>query len=63
MKKEETMLLYARNETIHRRFSMSEEKTLSYSFQAEVPVIAECDVLIVGGGPGGFGAGVMAAKQ
>ena len=47
----------------YRRDPMSEEKTFSYSFQAEVPVIAECDVLIVGGGPGGFGAGVMAAKQ
>ncbi|MBP5182597.1 MAG: FAD-dependent oxidoreductase [Lentisphaeria bacterium] len=41
---------------------MSEEK-IPYSFQAEIPVTAECDVLIVGGGPGGFGAGVMAAKQ
>ena len=28
----------------------------------EIPVIAEADVLVVGGGPGGLGASVMAAR-
>ncbi|MBO5760908.1 MAG: FAD-dependent oxidoreductase [Lentisphaeria bacterium] len=36
---------------------------ISYTFQNNIPIIAETDVLVVGGGPGGFGAGVMAAKQ
>lgn len=30
--------------------------------EKEIPVIAEPDVLVVGGGPGGLGAGVMAAR-
>ena len=41
---------------------MVEEK-ISYSFQNDIPLVAETDVLVIGGGPGGFGAGVMAAKQ
>jgi len=36
----------------------------SYHFKIErdIPVIAEADVLVVGGGPGGLGAAVMAAR-
>ena len=29
----------------------------------QIPVIAETDVLVVGGGPGGLGAAVMAARN
>lgn len=39
------------------------ENQISYSFRENIPLIAETDVLIIGGGPGGFGAGMMAAKQ
>ncbi len=34
--------------------------TLNYS--REVPVVHECDVLVVGGGPAGIGAGIAAAR-
>ena len=37
--------------------------TINYRIDRDIPVIAEPDVLIVGGGPGGLGAGVMAARQ
>ena len=37
--------------------------TINYRLNRDIPVIAEPDVLIVGGGPGGLGAGVMAARQ
>lgn len=36
---------------------------LHYRFDSDVPVIAECDVLVVGGGPGGIGAAVTAARR
>ena len=36
-------------------------KTVLYNTK-EIPVIAEPEVLVVGGGPGGLGAGVMAAR-
>lgn len=36
--------------------------TVSYNVKKELPVIAETDVLVVGGGPGGFAASVMAAR-
>ncbi|MBO4647846.1 MAG: FAD-dependent oxidoreductase [Lentisphaeria bacterium] len=34
-----------------------------YKFDREIPVVAETDVLVVGGGPGGVCAGVMSARQ
>ena len=37
-------------------------QSIHYSVDLEIPVIAETDVLVVGGGPGGLGAGVMAAR-
>lgn len=37
--------------------------TTAYSVCREIPVIAETDVLVVGGGPGGVSAAVMAARQ
>jgi len=37
--------------------------TVKYRIDREIPVVAETDVLVVGGGPGGWGAGVMAARQ
>lgn len=36
---------------------------LKYSIDCEIPVIAEPQVLVVGGGPGGVSAAVMAARQ
>ena len=36
--------------------------TISYQVKKEIPVIAEADVLVIGGGPGGLGASVMAAR-
>lgn len=36
--------------------------TVSYQIQKEIPIIAEADVLVIGGGPGGLGASVMAAR-
>lgn len=36
---------------------------ISYNKKAEIPVIATVDVLVVGGGPGGLGAAVMAARN
>ncbi len=38
-------------------------KTMKYKVDQEIPVIAETDVLVVGGGPGGVCAGVMAARN
>ena len=37
--------------------------TIPYVFSRELPVVAEADVLVVGGGPGGFSAAVMASRQ
>ena len=37
--------------------------TINYSLNSNIPVIDETDVLVVGGGPGGFSAAVMAARQ
>lgn len=37
-------------------------RSIRYSLDREIPVVAETDVLVVGGGPGGLGAGVMAAR-
>ncbi len=38
-------------------------KTIFYRFDREIPVIAEADVLVVGAGPGGVSAAVMAARS
>ena len=38
-------------------------KQISYNKDMEIPVIAEVDVLVIGGGPGGLGAAVMAARN
>lgn len=38
-------------------------ETVFYRMEKRIPVIAETDVLVVGGGPGGMGAAVMAARQ
>ncbi len=37
-------------------------KTVDFQIQEQIPVIAETDVLVVGGGAGGFAAAVMAAR-
>jgi len=37
--------------------------TLKYEFSAKLPIIAEADVIVVGGGPGGIGAAVMSARE
>lgn len=37
--------------------------TINYSIKQDIPVIGEADVLVIGGGPGGFSAAVMAARQ
>lgn len=37
--------------------------TVSYSIQRDLPVIADVDVIVAGGGPGGIGAAVMAARE
>lgn len=36
--------------------------TVSYAISKDIPVVAESDVIVVGGGPGGLGAAVMAAR-
>lgn len=38
-------------------------ENVKYHVDKEIPVIAETDVLVVGGGPGGLGAAVMAARE
>ncbi len=38
-------------------------KTVQFSLEKEIPVVAEADVLVVGGGPGGVGAAVMSARE
>ena len=37
-------------------------KTVKFVVDQEIPVVAETDVLVVGGGPGGVGAAVMSAR-
>lgn len=36
--------------------------TMHYSFSADIPLAYQADVIVVGGGPGGLGAAVMAAR-
>ena len=36
--------------------------TLRYEFSQDIPLLHEADVIVVGGGPGGIGAAVMAAR-
>jgi len=38
-------------------------ETIAYRLEQEIPVIRTVDVCVVGGGPGGLGAAVMAARQ
>ncbi len=38
-------------------------ETVKYNVSQNIPVVAETDVLVVGGGPGGVCAGTMAARQ
>ena len=38
-------------------------KMVQFSLEKEIPVVAEADVLVVGGGPGGVGAAVMSARE
>ena len=38
-------------------------RTVKYQVNQDIPVIAQTDVLVIGGGPGGVCAGVMAARQ
>ena len=38
-------------------------ETVQFSPEKEIPVVAEADVLVVGGGPGGVGAAVMSARE
>lgn len=38
-------------------------KTVDISLCSQVPVVSQCDVLVTGGGPGGVGAAVMAARN
>lgn len=37
-------------------------ETVPYQLNEQIPVIDECEVLVIGGGPGGTGAAVMAAE-
>jgi len=41
---------------------MSSSPAIRYEFSGEVPVVREADVIVLGGGPGGIGAAVMAAR-
>lgn len=38
-------------------------KSVQYDFPQRIPVVADTDFLVVGGGPGGFGAAVAAARE
>lgn len=35
---------------------------VAYNFERNIPLVAQADVIVVGGGPGGIGAAVMAAR-
>ena len=36
--------------------------SIKFKVEEEIPVVAEADVVVVGGGPGGLGAAIMAAR-
>ncbi len=38
-------------------------ETIGYKIDKAIPVVAEADVVVIGGGPGGISASVMAARQ
>jgi len=38
-------------------------KTVNYSLDKNLEVRHECDIIIAGGGPGGLGVAVMAARN
>jgi len=42
---------------------MASTATIPYSVSKDIPLIHEAEVIVVGGGPGGIGAAVMAARE
>ncbi len=38
-------------------------RSIRYTFDQDIPVIQDVDVAVIGGGPGGIGAAVMAARE
>ncbi len=44
-------------------FHSGKTMNINYSLNCQIPVIGETDILVIGGGPGGFSAAVMAARQ
>ena len=47
----------------HKGSTMDSVKKLKWDCKKDIPLLADADIAVIGGGPGGLGAAVMAARE